>query len=71
MSMSIAALTVRRQIRRGSAMRKIVVGAFVSLDGVMQAPGGPQEDPTGGFRHGGWTVPSFDYLMPPTGSHLA
>jgi dihydrofolate reductase len=41
-------------------MRKIVVGAFVSLDGVMQAPGGPQEDPTGGFRHGGWTVPYWD-----------
>jgi dihydrofolate reductase len=41
-------------------MRKIVVGAFVSLDGVMQAPGGPQEDPTGGFLHGGWTVPYWD-----------
>jgi dihydrofolate reductase len=41
-------------------MRKVVVGAFVSLDGVMQAPGGPQEDPTGGFQHGGWTVPFWD-----------
>jgi dihydrofolate reductase len=41
-------------------MRKIVVGAFVSLDGVMQAPGGPQEDTTGGFRYGGWTVPFWD-----------
>src|SRR5512145_61662 len=41
-------------------MRKIVVGAFVSLDGVMQAPGGPDEDPTGGFRYGGWTVPFWD-----------
>lgn len=41
-------------------MRKIVVGAFVSLDGVMQAPGGPEEDPTGGFAHGGWTVPYWD-----------
>jgi dihydrofolate reductase len=41
-------------------MRKIVVGAFVSLDGVMQAPGGPQEDPTGGFQLGGWTVPYWD-----------
>ena len=41
-------------------MRKIVVGAFVSLDGVMQAPGGPEEDPTGGFRFGGWTVPYSD-----------
>jgi dihydrofolate reductase len=41
-------------------MRKVVVGAFVSLDGVMQAPGGPQEDKTGGFQHGGWTVPYWD-----------
>jgi dihydrofolate reductase len=41
-------------------MRKIVVGAMVSLDGVMQAPGGPTEDPTGGFELGGWVVPYFD-----------
>jgi dihydrofolate reductase len=41
-------------------MRKVVVGAFVSLDGVMQSPGGPAEDPTGGFALGGWTVPYFD-----------
>lgn len=41
-------------------MRRIVTAAFVSLDGVMQAPGGPQEDPSGGFRHGGWTFPYFD-----------
>ena len=44
-------------------MRKIVAGAFVSLDGVMQAPGGPEEDPTGGFLHGGWTVPYWDEPM--------
>ena len=44
-------------------MRKIVAGAFVSLDGIMQAPGGPGEDPTGGFRHGGWTVPYWDEPM--------
>ena len=41
-------------------MRKIIVGAQVSLDGVMQAPGGPTEDPTGGFPFGGWVVPYFD-----------
>jgi dihydrofolate reductase len=44
-------------------MRKIIVGAFTSLDGVMQAPGGPDEDPTGGFRHGGWAFPFFDEDM--------
>lgn len=41
-------------------MRNLVVAAFVSLDGVMQAPGGPAEDPTGGFSLGGWTAPHFD-----------
>jgi dihydrofolate reductase len=41
-------------------MRKIIVPAFVSLDGVMQAPGGPEEDRSGGFAHGGWLVPYFD-----------
>ena len=44
-------------------MRKVVAAAFVSLDGVMQAPGGPPEDPTGGFVHGGWTVPYWDEPM--------
>jgi dihydrofolate reductase len=44
-------------------MRKLVVLSFISLDGVMQAPGGPDEDPSGGFSRGGWTVPfSDDYL---------
>lgn len=44
-------------------MRKIAVSAFVSLDGVMQAPGGPQEDPTGGFKFGGWMVPYWDDVL--------
>jgi dihydrofolate reductase len=41
-------------------MRKIIVGAQVSMDGVMQAPGGPTEDPTRGFRFGGWAMPYGD-----------
>ena len=40
--------------------RKLVVLAFISLDGVMQSPGAPEEDPSGGFKFGGWTVPFFD-----------
>jgi dihydrofolate reductase len=41
-------------------MRKIVVLSFISLDGVMQAPGGPEEDASGDFKYGGWTVPYSD-----------
>jgi dihydrofolate reductase len=39
---------------------RVVVGEFMSLDGVVQAPGGPAEDTSGGFRHGGWSVQFFD-----------
>jgi dihydrofolate reductase len=41
-------------------MRRVIASAFVSADGVMQAPGGPEEDTTGGFKYGGWTQPYFD-----------
>jgi len=44
-------------------MRKIIVGAQVSMDGVMQAPGGPWEDPTKGFKFGGWVMPYFDQVF--------
>jgi dihydrofolate reductase len=44
-------------------MRTLAANTFISLDGVMQAPGGPHEDPTGGFTKGGWTVNYFDEEM--------
>ena len=44
-------------------MRKLVVNTFTTLDGVMQAPGGPEEDPAGGFEHGGWSVGYWDEAM--------
>ncbi len=59
-------------------MRKLIVSEFVTLDGVMQAPGGKDEDREGGFEHGGWTVPywhddigaSFGALMADTDAFL-
>ena len=44
-------------------MRKIIASTFLSFDGVMQAPGGPEEDPTGGFTEGGWSFPYWDDMM--------
>ncbi len=44
-------------------MRKLAVLTFITLDGVMQAPGGPEEDPSGGFKHGGWSVGYWDEFM--------
>jgi dihydrofolate reductase len=51
-------------------MRKIVVGAQVSIDGVMQAPGGPGEDPSHGFSFGGWAMPYFDRTFAEEIDHL-
>jgi dihydrofolate reductase len=44
-------------------MRKLIVSTFLTVDGVMQAPGGPEEDDSGGFAHGGWSVHYWDDLM--------
>jgi dihydrofolate reductase len=44
-------------------VRLLAINTFMSLDGVMQAPGGPDEDPTGGFTHGGWAANYFDDEM--------
>jgi dihydrofolate reductase len=44
-------------------MKNIIVLSFITLDGVMQAPGGPQEDTSGNFTYGGWTVPYFDDFL--------
>lgn len=44
-------------------MRKLVANTFITLDGVMQAPGGPEEDPSGGFTHGGWSFNYWDDVM--------
>jgi dihydrofolate reductase len=54
---------VKANYTKEKLMRTLAVNAFVSLDGVMQAPGGPHEDPTGGFTKGGWAVNYFDDEM--------
>jgi dihydrofolate reductase len=54
---------LRQHTTGGLDMRKLVVTTFMTLDGVMQAPGGPEEDPDGGFEHGGWSVGYWDERM--------
>jgi dihydrofolate reductase len=52
----------------GTPMRRLIASTFVSLDGIMQAPGGPEEDPTGGFSLGGWSFNYWDEAMDPSAS---
>jgi len=52
-------------------MRKIIVQEFITLDGVMQAPGGPEEDETGEFKYGGWTAPYFREADDAAGEFMA
>jgi dihydrofolate reductase len=49
--------------KEGNTMRKIIVLSFITLDGVIQAPGAPKEDPSGGFKNGGWVAPYSDELF--------
>jgi len=52
-------------------MRKIIVLSFITLDGVMQAPGGPKEDTSSGFKYGGWTAPYFTKADEAAGEMMA
>ena len=52
-------------------MRKIIVLSFITLDGVMQAPGGPEEDPSEGFKFGGWVAPFFTEADEAAGEFMA
>src|SRR5438105_1793124 len=64
---SQASIQVKTNSKRGGTMRTIVVAEFITLDGVIQAPGGAEEDTEGGFRYGGWTWP---YWHDDIGAHF-
>jgi dihydrofolate reductase len=55
-----------KTVREENEMRKLIVNEFVSLDGVVQAPGAANEDTSGGFRHGGWHLGYFDEIAQKT-----
>src|SRR3954451_10518250 len=56
----------------GHTRMRIVISEFISLDGVVQAPGGAEEDTDGGFRHGGWSLAFFDpHVMGPSINEVA
>jgi dihydrofolate reductase len=59
----LSAQPIRTTLKQETNVRKIIVATFISLDGVIQAPGGPQEELTGGFTLGGWTAPYFDEAL--------
>jgi dihydrofolate reductase len=63
----LATAEVHSALKRGGTMRKLIVHEFITLDGVIQAPGGADEDPEGGFPHGGWTGP---YWHDDIGAHF-
>jgi dihydrofolate reductase len=54
---------ILNSVIKTNKMRKIIVLSMITLDGVMQAPGGPQEDTSGGFKYGGWTAPYGDEVF--------
>src|SRR5215208_3261483 len=58
-------LTLRSKLKRKerTTMRKLIVLSFITVDGVMQAPGAPEEDTSGGFTYGGWQTPYLDEFL--------
>jgi dihydrofolate reductase len=65
--MNFGSYLINTYLQTGVTMRKIIVAEFISLDGVIQAPGAADEDTEGGFAHGGWTMP---YWHDDIGAHF-